>query len=65
MSAGGSGSGAMNDLKLFILIIIVLWIVWYLIGHAGGSKPFIKPAAPLDTGETYGPNDTFVDPKAP
>ena len=49
---------AVNELKGFILILIVLWLVWFFTGgpqRAGNDKPFIKPAAPIDTGEVYGP----------
>ena len=48
---------AIKELKWLILIMVILWIVWFL---TGGPKriedlkgPFIKPAKPIDTGETY------------
>jgi len=49
---------AVNDLKWLIFIIIALWIVWFFTGgpkseYASGGL-FLKPPAPLDTGETYG-----------
>ncbi|MFA6324701.1 MAG: hypothetical protein WCX46_00515 [Candidatus Paceibacterota bacterium] len=49
---------AWEHLKGIIVILIVLWLVWFFAGgpeKGQTDKPFIKPAAPLDTGETYGP----------
>lgn len=66
MSAG-EGNPALKDLKLLIIAFAVLWIIWYFTGGPGRSqegKPFIKPTAPLDSGQTYGPND-FVNPNTP
>ena len=47
-----------KHLKWFLLLILGLWLAWFLSGgpeKAQNEKPFIKPLAPLDTGETYGP----------
>ncbi len=55
----GGGGGAMTDLKWAIGLLVVLWFAWYFTGGSTSpntDKPFIKPAAPLDTGEVYGPN---------
>ncbi len=50
----------MSDLKVLIFIIIGIWIIWFISGGARHPEatqgPFIKPAAPLDSGEIYGPN---------
>ena len=49
---------AWEHLRGIIIILIVLWFVWFFTGgpqRLGNDKPFIKPAAPLDTGEKYGP----------
>lgn len=50
---GGFGVG------WFILFIIVMWFIWF---YGGGPQryndyegPYIKPPAPVSTGETYGP----------
>lgn len=48
----------MRILGAFIGIIILLWLVWYFMGgptkYQEGQGPYLKPPAPLDTGETYG-----------
>ena len=61
----GTGNEALKDLKWIIALFIALWVLWlYTGGPARMTKnnPFIKPAAPLDTGKTYGPHNTFVNP---
>ncbi len=49
----------MGDLKAVILILVLIWIVWFIMGGArqdpAADNPFIKPAAPVDSGKTYGP----------
>ena len=65
--AGGHGGGMdpLKEIGLFILLFIAMFIVWFFTGgpvRTDINKPFIKPASPIDTGETYGPND-FVNPK--
>lgn len=50
---------ALNHLKGLLFLIAILWFVWYLaIGPSAKDtdKPFIKPPAPIDTGEKYGLN---------
>lgn len=52
----------MDLLKWFIGIMILLWLVWFFTGGPARyerehSGPYIKPAAPLDTGEKYGNPD--------
>jgi len=48
----------MNDLWWLVFIIVVLWFVWFFTGGPQSERaqggPFLKPPAPLDTGETYG-----------
>jgi len=54
----------MDDLKAVIFILILLWIIWFVAGGAsqvGMEGPFIKPAAPIDTGQTYGPTTPGQD----
>ena len=49
---------AWDHLKGIIFILVILWFVWFFTGgqnKPGTDKPFIKPAAPVDTGEKYGP----------
>ena len=49
---------ALKHLGELIIFLVILWLVWFFMGgaqHAGNDKPFIKPAAPIDTGEKYGP----------
>lgn len=54
-----------RDFWFFILLLIALWIVW-LIGGGPESEtarggPFLRPPAPIDTGETYGgENDSVI-----
>ncbi len=49
----------MSDLKWLILILIGIWIIWFVYGgarsDAAKSGPFIKPPAPIDSGQIYGP----------
>lgn len=57
-----SHNDPMKALKWFIGAFIILWILWFIfVGpeKAGerAEKPFIKPAAPLDSGEVYGPGE--------
>ena len=52
----------MEDLKWILFILIGLWLVWFLTGGPSREEAkqgiFIKPPAPLDSGETYGkPSD--------
>ncbi len=54
------GGDAFGDLKWLIFFLIILWGVWYFTGQSANpsaNDPFIKPPAPLDTGETYGPGE--------
>jgi len=48
----------MKELQWIVYIIIILWIVWFFTGGPESERaqggPFLKPPAPLDTGETYG-----------
>lgn len=56
---GGGGVEALKDLKWLIFILVILWLLWFFTGgpeRNTGDKPFIKPANPLDSGETYGPS---------
>ena len=48
----------LKELKWLLIILVVMWVIWFLTGGATkfeSQKPFIKPAAPLDSGEVYGP----------
>ena len=47
----------MDLLRWAIFIIVALWIIWFLTGGPQSgfvSKPFLRPPAPIDTGELYG-----------
>ena len=49
---------AFQHLMEIIFVLVILWFIWFFTGgpgRAGNDKPFIKPAAPVDTGEKYGP----------
>ncbi|PIP73473.1 MAG: hypothetical protein COW88_01970 [Candidatus Lloydbacteria bacterium CG22_combo_CG10-13_8_21_14_all_47_15] len=54
----GNEASATKDLFLLLFILVVLFIVWASTGgperEAARSGVFIKPPAPVDTGETYG-----------
>jgi hypothetical protein len=47
------------DLKWLVLILIGMWFVWFFTGGPArfdtSEGPFLKPSAPLDTGDSYGP----------
>jgi len=49
---------ALTDLKWLIFVIIIIWFVWFFTGGPERERSqhglFLKPPAPLDTGETYG-----------
>ncbi len=49
---------ALSDLKWLIVIIVIIWFVWFFTGGPNRDRSqyglFIKPPAPLDTGEAYG-----------
>ncbi len=49
----------LNDLKWVVIILIGIWVIWFVNGGARDSAatagPFIKPPAPLDSGQIYGP----------
>lgn len=53
----------MKDLALLGIILAALWGVWLVSGgpnkYESTAGPFIKPLAPLDTGEIYGPTDSW------
>jgi hypothetical protein len=47
---------AWNHLKGLLFILAILWVVWFFWGAKKDTdKPFLKPPAPIDTGEKYGP----------
>lgn len=53
---------AVKEFKWFVVIVIFLGIIWISSGglkSATKNNPFIKPAQPLSTGETYGKNGFF------
>ena len=59
--SGGHGKGPTWSGVLFgfIGVIIVMFVIWYYTGGPERAKvadPFLKAPAPIDTGETYGPN---------
>ncbi len=49
---------ALSDLKWLIAVIILIWVVWAFTGgpsrYEATHGVFLKPPAPLSTGETYG-----------
>lgn len=50
---------AIKDLKWLILILVVLWALWFFAGGPNKPEskagPFLKPPAPIDNGQVYGP----------
>jgi hypothetical protein len=56
--AGAEGHDAMKDVYFFLLCLAVLVGAWWYMG--GPEKTdmrgiFLRPPAPIDTGEAYGP----------
>jgi len=46
---------ATKELKGFILILVLLWIIWFFTGGPARSKqekPFVQPPPPINTGNT-------------
>ena len=61
MSGHGGGGGLGTVIGWFIFIMVIMFAVWYYTGgpeRTDTSKPFMKPLAPLDSGEVYGPGGT-------
>lgn len=59
MSGHGGGGGIGGVIATVILVICAMFVVWYYTGgpeRANTADPFMKPLAPIDTGETYGPS---------
>ena len=55
----------LKELKFFGLILLGLFVVWYLAGgyeRSKGEGALLKPPAPIDSGETYGPGQTNPPP---
>jgi len=50
-----------NPLPWFLTMLAVLWLLWFFTGgpeRAKNAGVFLKPPAPLDSGEDYGtPSD--------
>jgi hypothetical protein len=46
---------ALKELKWFLFVLLVLWVIWFLTGGPARfeNKPFLKPAKPIDTGQPY------------
>jgi len=47
----------MDLLRWIIFVLVILWVVWFLTGGPNSGKtgaPFLRPPAPLGTGEIYG-----------
>ncbi|KKQ35901.1 MAG: hypothetical protein US50_C0003G0021 [Candidatus Nomurabacteria bacterium GW2011_GWB1_37_5] len=48
----------LNDLKWLLIILVGLWFVWFFTGgpehFESLAGPFLRPPAPLNTGEIYG-----------
>lgn len=59
MSGHGHGGGGIGKVVfVFLLVIVAMFFVWYYTGgpeRTDTKNPFMKPLAPIDTGETYGP----------
>lgn len=47
-------------LKWLFWFFVILWFIWFFTGgperYEARQGPFLKPPAPLDTGESYGPD---------
>ena len=55
---GSAGGGGLAPMTVFLLILAGFWVLWYFTGGPEraaqeGDKPFMKPIAPLDSGEPY------------
>ncbi len=50
---------ALKELKWFLLILALLWIVWFFTGgpqrFESINKPFIQPITSPNSGQVYGP----------
>ena len=50
---------ALKDLKWLLVILVILWVVWFLLGGPARFesiyKPFVKPYNQPGGGELYGP----------
>lgn len=57
---GHGGGGGITSVVLGVILVVgVIFVLWYYTGgpeRALDAQPFIKAPAPIDTGETYGPN---------
>ncbi len=58
MAEGGGGKGAGSDALFVIMVLVVLFIVWAASGGIERARQdpgyFLKPPAPLGSGEVYG-----------
>lgn len=58
---GHGGPSLIGTLFTYIVIpLLIMFALWYYTGgpdRAKNQKPFLKPLTPVDTGETYGPED--------
>jgi hypothetical protein len=60
----------MKELRWFGGLLLVFFALWLFGGgyerySKENDKPFIKPPAPLDTGEVYGPTNNTINTKVP
>lgn len=60
MSSGGGGGGGLHpEIGKILLVLFVLFLAWFIFGGRDRAKnvsePFLHPAAPIDSGEEFGP----------
>ena len=57
---------APNPIWLFLAVMTVMWFVWFFTGGPERANTntgvFLKPPAPLDTGESYGRPEELFNP---
>ena len=58
MSSEGGG-GIPSEIVKVLLILLLIFLAWFFFGGkdraTNTNKPFLHPAAPIDSGEEFGP----------
>lgn len=65
MPAPAGPGDARDTLKMIMFILLVVFIAWFFMGGKDRAEnvnePFLNPAAPIDSGEEFGPGDRDAD----